>query len=155
MKHPGGLNEDFRDLLEELLSAGVEFVVVGAHAVAAQGYPRATKDLDVWVRPSTENAVRVYDALGAFGAPLAMHGVVVEDFATPGIVYQMGLPPFRIDLLTRIDAVGFEEAWQGRLEQELDGLVVPFLGREQLLKNKAAAGRPQDLADLARLQSQV
>ncbi len=153
MSHPGGLNDDFRDLLSALLEAGVDFLVVGAHAVAAQGHPRATKDLDVLVRPTSDNAPRVLAALGAFGAPLSLHGVRVEDFATPGTVYQLGLPPRRIDLLTRIDGVAFEEAWRGRVEQEVDGLRLPFLGRAELMRNKAVAGRPQDLADLATLRA--
>lgn len=146
------MNEDFRDLLELLLEAGVEFVVVGAHALAAHGVARATGDIDVLVRPSAENAALVCDALRRFGAPLGIHGVRPSDFERPGTVYQLGLPPRRIDVLTAIDGVSFEQVWAGRLEAEVDGLTLPFLGRAELLSNKRASGRPKDLADLALLE---
>ncbi len=141
------LNDDFRDLLEALAGAGADFVVVGAHALAAHGFPRATGDLDVLVRPSRENARRVLAALGAFGAPLAQHGVTEADLAQAGTVYQIGLPPRRIDVLTAISGVTFDEAFGSRLVVQVDGRPVPFLGRDALLANKLASGRPKDLLD--------
>ncbi len=146
------LNEDFRDLLRELLAASVDFAVVGAHALAAHGVSRATGDLDVLVRADAENARRVLQALAAFGAPLAAHEVHAEDFAHPGNVYQMGQPPARIDLLTAIDGVTWDEVAAGRCTREVDGLRVPFLGRAELIKNKAATGRAKDALDLVLLR---
>lgn len=146
-----GLNEDFRDVVVQLADAQVEFVIVGAFALAFHGAPRASGDIDVFVRPSVDNAARVYDALIQFGAPLPAHGVVPGDFATPGSVYQIGLPPRRIDVLTQISGVDFEEAWASRVPVNVEGRTVHMLGRAALLKNKTAAARPKDLADVARL----
>ena len=147
-----GLNEDFRDLLVLLADAGVDFIVVGAYALALHGAPRASGDIDVFVRPSPANAERVVQALAQFGAPLQSAGVTAADLAQPGAVYQIGLPPRRIDLLTEISGVSFDEAWASRVAAEVEGRTVPFIGREALLKNKQAAGRPKDLADIARLR---
>ena len=141
------LNDDFRDLIACLRDAGVEFVIVGAHALAAHGLPRATGDLDVLVRSTAGNADRVYRALAAFGAPLAAHGVSAADFEVPGTVYQLGLPPRRIDVLTQISGVTFEEAWDSRLMIQIDQAPVAVLGRAELVRNKRAAGRPKDLID--------
>src|SRR6266545_367431 len=94
-----GLHEDFRDLLVLFADAGVEFVIVGAYALAFHGAPRASGDIDLFVRPSAANARRVFAALGRFGAPLESSGVAAADFAQPGAVYQIGLPPRRIDVL--------------------------------------------------------
>jgi len=143
-----GLNDDFLDLLRALVEAEVEFVVVGAHAMAVHGVPRATGDLDVVVRPSGENASRLLTALRAFGAPLDAHGVGERDFSSPGAVYQLGLPPRRIDLLTSLTGVTFDEAWAGRVELVVAGMSVSFLGRDALLRNKRATAREKDLADL-------
>ena len=147
-----GLNEDFRDLLVLLADTGVEFVVVGAYALALHGAPRASGDIDLFVRPAPSNAERLFQALARFGAPLQATGVTAADLAQPGAVYQIGLPPRRIDLLTEISGVSFDEAWASRVATEVEGRTVPFIGREALLKNKQAAGRPKDLADIARLQ---
>lgn len=141
------LNDDFLDILRALLEADVEFVLVGAHAMAIHGVPRATGDIDLLVRPSDTNAARVIAALQRFGAPLAAHGVGVEDFTRPGQVYQIGLPPRRIDLLTSISGVTFEEAWSSRVEAQVGGLAVPVLGRAALVRNKRATGRKKDEAD--------
>ncbi len=146
------LNPDFRDLLLAFTGEGVEFVVVGAHALALHGVPRFTGDLDVLVRPTSENGAKVYRALVRFGAPIAATGVTATDFATPGIVYQIGVPPSRIDVLTAITGVSFDEAWASREAADLEGATVYFLGREALLRNKQATGRPKDLADVARLR---
>lgn len=145
------LNDDFRDFLQSLIECGAEFVIVGAHAMAAHGVARATGDIDVFVRATPDNADRVVSALRDFGAPIGIHGISETDFARPGWVYQMGIPPRRIDVLTSISGVGFEEAWQGRTTLEVDGLTLPFLGLEQLRANKVASGRPKDLADIALL----
>lgn len=147
-----GLNEDFRDLLILLVDGGVEFVIVGAYALAFHGAPRASGDIDIFVRSSPANAQRLVDVLARFGAPLAAAGVTAEDFARTGTVYQIGLPPRRVDLLTQISGMTFDEAWMSRVPADVAGRTVPFIGREALLKNKEAAGRPQDVADVARLR---
>lgn len=143
-----GLNQDFLDILAALDESEAEFLVVGAHAMALHGVPRATGDLDVLVRPSAENAERVLTALGAFGAPLDAHDVTRQDFEIPGQVYQIGLPPRRIDLLTSISGIGFDEAWISRDEVKIQGRKVPFLSREALIRNKQASGRDKDLVDV-------
>jgi hypothetical protein len=146
-----GLNADFEDLLVALSDEGAEFLVVGAFAVAVHGVPRATGDLDVLVRPEPGNADRVYRALVRFGAPVAAAGLGREDLCRPGMVYQVGLPPRRIDILTEITGVTFDEAWATRVPVELGRRTIAFLGREALLRNKRAAGRAKDLADVERL----
>lgn len=146
-----GLNEDFRDVLVALTRADVEFLVVGAYALAFHGVPRTTGDLDVFVRPTPENAARVWQALAAFGAPLETNQVKPQDFAAPGVVYQIGLPPRRIDVMTEISGCSFDEAWASRIGTDLAGITVHFIGREALRRNKRAAGRAKDLADLERL----
>lgn len=148
----GGLNDDFRDLLLALVAEGVEFVIVGAYALALHGVPRFTGDLDVFVRPSQPNSARVWSALTRFGAPLDAAGVSPSDFATPGLVYQIGLPPRRIDLLTEISGVTFEDAWATREPATLDGHRVDFIGRDTFVRNKLATGRARDLADAERLK---
>ncbi len=147
------MNEDFRDLLALLAEHGAEFVVVGAHALAVHGAARATGDIDVLIRPVADNAARVHAALRAFGAPVEAHGVTPADLAREGTIYQLGLPPRRIDILTRIDGVSFDEAWAGRVAVDIAGMRVPFLGRDELIRNKRAAGRAKDLTDLALLQA--
>jgi hypothetical protein len=143
-----GLNDDFRDLLAALDRTGVAYLVVGAHAMAAHGVPRATGDLDVWVRPDPENADRVLRALVEFGAPVAALDLTVHDLASPGVIYQIGLPPRRIDILTEVSGIEFGEAWSARFNQVVDGIEVSFLGRDALLRNKRAAGRAKDLLDI-------
>ena len=143
-------NQDFKDLFVELNAHGVEFLVVGAHALAAHGHVRATKDLDVWVRPDRENATRVIRALSAFGAPT--HAVTEDDFAVPGITFQIGIEPVRIDIITAVDGLTFEPAWQNRITSEYGGERVFVVSREDLIRNKRAAARPQDLVDVAALE---
>jgi hypothetical protein len=145
------VNDDFRDLLAALLAAGARFLVVGAHALAVHGVPRATGDLDVWISADPDNAGRVHGALVAFGAPVVAMGVTREDFTRPDQVIQIGLPPRRIDVLTAISGVPFEEAWPERVTHDVQGLAVPFIGRAALVKNKRAAGRAKDVADLEAL----
>lgn len=140
---------DFRDLLRAFAGHDVRFLIVGAYALAVLGRPRATGDLDVWVEPTPENAQRAYTALRAFGAPL--HDLTVVDLATPGVVFQIGLPPLRIDVLTQISGVEFARAWPRRLRATFDDVSVPVLGRADFLANKRATGRLKDLADAERL----
>lgn len=144
------MNRDFRDLLAEFNAQGVEYLVVGAHALAAHGHVRATKDLDLWVRPEPENAERVLKALRSFGAPL--HDLTREDLTQPGVIFQIGVPPVRIDVLTTIGAVEFEEAWKERMVTRFADLPVGVLSRDHLIRSKRAAGRTQDLADIERLE---
>jgi hypothetical protein len=143
-------NPDFRDLFAELNAAAAEYLVVGAHALAAHGHVRATKDLDVWTRASPENAARVHLALAAFGAPL--QGLSVQDLAGPDLIFQIGIPPVRIDVITSIDGVTFEEAWPERLRSQYADQRVHVLSRRHLIVNKKAAGRLQDLADVEFLE---
>lgn len=144
------MNPDFDEMLSALSDAGAEFLIVGAHALAAHGHPRATGDLDIWIRPTPENAHRVWRALGAFGAPLA--DLTQDELARPGLVFQIGVVPRRIDILTEISGVAFENAWGRRLETLVEGRRLPILGRQDLLANKRAAGRTKDLADIALLE---
>ena len=145
------MNRDFRDLLSEFNAHDVEFLVVGAHALAAHGHVRATKDLDVWVRPCTDNAARVLAALRSFGAPL--HDLTEHDLTVSGVVFQIGIAPIRIDILPSITGVEFEEAWQRRLRTRFADQLVGALSREDLIRNKRAAGRTQDLADIEWLEA--
>jgi hypothetical protein len=147
-----GLNEDFRDLLVLLADTGVEFLVVGAYALAFHGAPRASGDIDLFVRPTPANAARVFAALARFGAPLEAAGVTPADFARPGTVYQIGLPPRRVDVMTEISGVTFDDAWSSRTTAEVDRRAVAFIGRAALLRNKEATGRLKDAADAARLR---
>ena len=146
-------NPDFSDMLSTLSEEGVEYLLVGGYALGAHGLPRATKDIDIWVRPTTENAARAFRALARFGAPL--QGLTVGDLARKGTILQIGVPPHRIDVMTMIDGVEFEEAWPGRTATEVNGVRIPVIGRAALIRNKRASGRPQDLADVARLEKRT
>lgn len=148
------LPEDFRDLLVELADAGAEFVLVGGYAVAFHGHPRATKDMDVLIRANSSNAERVYRALAAFGAPLQNFEVQATDFAAYDGVLQIGLPPRRIDILNRADGISFDEAVAEGSSFTLEGRQIPVIGRAALIKNKRAAARAQDAADVEVLTAQ-
>ena len=143
------VNRDFRDLFAALNDAGARYLVVGAHAVAFYAEPRFTKDLDVWVDASAANASKVMAALQAFGAPLA--DVSEADFGTPDVTLQIGVAPNRIDIATHIDGVTFEGAWPNRTETQFGDQTIFLIGRADLIANKRAAGRPQDLLDLSTL----
>jgi len=145
------LNKDYKEMLQCLSEENVKFLLVGAYAVAAYGYPRATKDIDIFVQPAPENASRLMRALARFGAPLA--GVSETDFCTEGIVFQIGNNPRRIDILTRISGVDFQQAHDRRKTISLEGMDVPLISMEDLIVNKRATGRTQDLADVERLES--
>jgi hypothetical protein len=144
------LADDFRDLLRAFVAHDVRFLVVGAYALAVLGRPRATGDLDVWVDPTSANATRTLAALRDFGAPL--HELRHEDLAQPGVVFQIGLPPLRIDVLTAIDGVEFSKAWPRRLTADFGGVPVGVIGRDDFLTNKRATGRLKDRADAERLE---
>lgn len=144
------MNRDFVEMLSALCDAGAEFLIVGAHAMAVHGRPRATGDLDIWVRPAPENAERVWAALEVFGAPL--HELSKDDLSTTDVVFQIGLPPSRIDLMTSISGVKFEAAWAGRVRLRIDDVEVMVIGRDELIQNKRAVGRPRDVADVAELE---
>jgi hypothetical protein len=144
------VNPDFRDLFAALNAAAARYLLVGGYAVAFHAEPRFTKDLDVWTEPSSDNARRVHDALRAFGAPL--HDLGPDDLARPGLIFQIGVPPNRIDVVTSVDGVEFAEAWPARAETSYGDQAVPVIGRTELIRNKRAAGRPQDLLDLEILE---
>lgn len=144
------MNPDFRELLLAFNAEGVEYLLVGAHALAVYGHVRATKDLDLWVRPDVNNAEKVISALTAFGAPL--NDLSRNDLVDKDTVFQIGLPPLRIDLLTSIDGVGFDEAWSERFETTFAGVPAFVISRKHLITNKKTTGRVQDLADVERLE---
>src|SRR5262249_33278620 len=125
------LAKDFRDLLREFAAYDVRFLVVGAYALAVLGRPRATGDLDVWIEATERNAERVLAALGAFGAPL--HDLTIADLSRPGVVFQIGLPPVRIDLLTAIDGVDFSKAWTRRIRAKFDDVLASVISREDFI----------------------
>lgn len=142
---------DFRDLVAAFTDNGVRFMVVGAHALAAHGVPRVTGDLDIWVEPTAANAACAWRALAKFGAPLETLSLRESDFVQPDQVIQLGLPPFRIDIMTSISGVGFSDAWPERLEGTLFDVRVAFIGRAAFVRNKRASGRPKDLEDIRSL----
>ena len=145
-----GLNPDFRDMLGLLLKHRVEFVVIGAYALAAHRRPRNTGDIDFYVRPSPENARRVWRALAEFGAPLGQ--LAPQDFEAPRRVVQFGVEPCRIDFTTSLTGIeGFDEVWANRIHVEIEGMSVPVLGKSDLIRNKRATARKKDLADLDEL----
>jgi hypothetical protein len=144
------MNPDFRDLLAAFNARGVDFLIVGAHALAAHGLVRATKDLDVWVRPEPLNAERVLAALADFGAPL--QDLTIDDLSKPGLIFQIGVEPIRIDVITAIDGVEFPDAWSQRISARFADQEAAVLSREHLLTNKRAAGREQDLLDVKWLE---
>ncbi len=143
------LNPDWNEFLRLLLSQRVKFLLVGGHAVAGHGEPRFTEDLDVFVDVSAENARALREVLVRFGFGEA--APTEAELQELGRIWMIGRKPMRIDILTEIDGVSFEECWSGRAEAEFSGGVLPLIGREHLLKNKRASGRTKDLADVERL----
>ena len=139
------MNPNFAEMLLALSDAGADFLIVGAHARAAYGEPRATKDLDIWVRPTPENAARVWNALLAFGAPT--FDLTRDDLAQPGLILQLGVPPYRIDILTELTALTFDQAWPNRTKADFGGAIYPVIGKREYVLNKRTVGRPQDLVD--------
>ncbi len=145
------MNPDFKELLLAFNAHNVEYLIVGAHALAAHGHVRATKDLDLWVQPDTSNAQKVIQALSDFGAPLS--GLTPDDLSRKGTIFQIGLPPIRIDIITNIDGVEFEEAWPDRLETLFGGVPAFVISRHHLIINKKNSARLQDLADVQQLEA--
>jgi hypothetical protein len=144
------MNPDFSDMLSALSAEGVEYLLVGAYAMAVHGVPRATGDIDVWVRPSPDNAECILRALARFGAPLG--GLRAADLAGEGTVFQVGVAPNRVDVITAIDGVTFDAAWPRRVTSAIEGLTIPVIGREDLIRNKRSTGRARDLADAEQLE---
>lgn len=146
------MNQDYHDVLAALVAQNARFLVVGAHALAAHGYPRATVDLDIWIEPTRENARRVWQALADFGAPLEDLEVREDDLVRSDIVAQFGLPPNRIDVLTGVSGLTFERAWPNHVAETLEGVRVPVIGLVDLITNKRASGRERDRADIKGLE---
>ena len=144
------MNQDFVDLLRAFVDNDVRFLVVGAYALAIHGRPRATGDLDIWIQPSRDNAARVMRALAAFGAPLDQ--ISESDFASPGVTYQMGVAPGRIDILTDLTGLTFDEAWPGRIARPFGDVTVDVIGLTEFIRNKRATGRAKDLGDIEGLE---
>ncbi len=144
------LNQDFKEFIESLNDNGVRYLVVGGYAVAQHGHPRYTKDIDIWIEMTQENAARVIKALDQFG--FASLGLKESDFLEADQIIQLGYPPSRIDLLTTLLGVEFGECYTSRIIVEKDGIPVNFIDLENLKKNKRATGRHQDLADVENLE---
>jgi hypothetical protein len=139
------LNEDYKEMLESLLGEKVRFILVGAYALAAHGYPRATGDMDIWVKPNDENSKKIYKALAKFGAPISE--IREDEFSQPGLIFQIGVVPRRIDIITKISGVEFDEADADKIVVNIENLKIPVLSIELLIKNKMATGREKDLLD--------
>jgi len=146
---------DFKELLRAFNERKAEYLIVGGYAVMKYTEPRFTKDLDVWIRNSPENAAKVYKALAEFGAPLQKDGLVPEDFTGEDMTYQIGVAPVRIDILTRISGIQFAEAWQNRVAGTFFGLPVHFISLRDLIINKKAAARSSDLEQLELFQNKL
>lgn len=144
------MNSDFKDLLRSFVEEEVRFLVVGGYAVIHYSQPRYTKDLDLWIEPTTENARKLMRAFRSFGLPLI--GLEERDFAEPGTQFSVGVPPCEIDLLTSLPGLEFSPCWEERECSDEEGIPVPYLGKADLVTAKEKAGRPQDLADLDELQ---
>ncbi len=144
------INPDFSDLFAALNDAGARYLLVGGYALAVHGVPRFTKDLDVWTEPTPENARLAMNALRTFGA--AMESLEEADLARPGIVFQIGLAPNRVDIVTAIDGVNFADAWSARITATYGEQHISVIGRAHLIANKRATGRPQDLLDAGMLE---
>ena len=143
------LEKDFREFLELLGRNRVKYLLIGGYAVVAHGYPRYTKDMDIWVEVSQDNAARILKTLEDFG--MASLGLSEQDFLEPGTFVQIGYPPVRIDILNKVAGLDFEAAYASRIEQTIDGVSVSLIGLEDLRKNKLASGRTQDLLDYEKL----
>ncbi len=139
------LNEDYKEMLQILLKNEVKFLIVGAYAMGAYGYPRATGDFDIWVEASAENSKKLYKSLSEFGAPLS--DIREETFVEKGIFFQIGVVPRRIDIITHIDGIVFEEAYKTKELIDVETLQIPFLSKEDLIKNKESTGRKKDKLD--------
>jgi hypothetical protein len=144
------LNQDFKEFIQFLNANQVRYLIVGGYAVAIHGHPRYTKDIDIWIEISSDNATNIIKALNEFG--FSSLGLKAQDFLTPDQIIQLGYPPHRIDILTTIDGVDFATCYPSKIEIIIDDIVVNFIDLNNLKKNKKASGRLQDLADLENLQ---
>ena len=144
------LNQDFKEFIQSLNDNGVRYLVVGGYAVAQHGHPRYTKDIDIWVEMIKENAAKMVNALDQFG--FASLGLKEADFLEADQIIQLGYPPSRIDILTTLSGVEFSECYSSRVIVEMDGVSVNFIDLENLIRNKKAVGRHQDLADVENLE---
>ncbi|MBI5574099.1 MAG: hypothetical protein HY919_06065 [Elusimicrobia bacterium] len=144
------LNEDYKEMLQILLNNEVKFLIVGAYAMGVYGYPRATGDFDIWVEASAENSKKLYKSLSIFGAPLS--DIAEKAFAEKGIIFQIGIAPRRIDIITHIDGVIFEEAYKTKELVEIESIKIPFISKENLIKNKQSTGREKDKIDINYLE---
>jgi hypothetical protein len=145
------LNEDYREILQFLLSNKARFLVVGAYAMGIYGYPRATGDFDIWVENTKENSEKVYKALSEFGAPLTEINPCT--FSGKGVIFQIGVAPRRIDIINYIDGVEFKEAYKDREEVKIEAVKIPFISKANLIKNKESTGREKDKLDAGYLKN--
>lgn len=143
------LNEDYKEMLQLLLEEQVDFMIVGAYALGTHGYPRATGDIDIWVKPNKINSKKLYKALARFGAPLDQ--IQIDEFSNEGIIFQIGVIPRRIDIITKIDGVTYEEADEDKIIVEIEGLKIPVISLEKFIRNKMATGREKDELDIKTL----
>lgn len=150
MQNESLLNKDFKDMIEIFLRKQVRFLLVGGVSINLYGYARTTKDLDLFVEASKENADKILTSLAEFGAP--MDDIFAEDFEKEGTVFQIGVDPIRIDIITKISGVEFQDAIKNKKILEIEGIKVPVISLSDLIKNKKASGRLQDLADVERLE---
>lgn len=139
------LNKDYKEMLQLLLEEKVEFILVVAYALATYGYPRATGDIDIWVKADENNSKKTYNALAKFGAPLDQ--INMNDFVIEGVIFQIGVAPRRIDIITKIDGVTYDEANEDKIVVEVEGLKLPVISLDKLIKNKMATGREKDELD--------
>lgn len=147
------LNQDYKEMLLTLLEEDVKFLLVGAYALAALGFPRATGDIDIFIQPNKINAEKIYTVLIKFGAPL--QNITVEDFSIPGTVFQIGVIPRRIDIINSIDGVTFEDAYKNRVTIDIDSMSIPVLSKDYMIKNKNSTGRPKDKIDAETLENSL
>lgn len=144
------LNKDFREFIAALNANDVDYLLVGGYAVGFHGYPRFTQDLDIWVRPTEKNARKVLQALIDFGFPSTR--LTINDFLSPDTEFQMGYPPFRMDVMNSIEGVQFENCFKRRSYVDFDGVSISVIGLNDLKKNKKATGRKKDLVDIEHLK---
>jgi len=144
------LNSDYRDILLDLSNRKVKFLLVGAYALAAHGYPRSTMDIDFWVKPEAANAALVLNALEDFGAPTG--DLTPDDFLEEGMIFQIGVAPRRVDIITSVDGLEFEQAFSNSQIIDIEGIPVHVLSVPDIIKNKRATGRTKDLADVEMLE---
>lgn len=142
--------QDFIDFIELLNKHNVEYLVVGAHALAFHGRPRHTGDLDIWIKPSNDNALKVVDVINDFG--FGSLGITIKDFIKENYVTQLGYPPLRIDILNSISGVSFDEAYKNKIQGEFDGMLICFISVQDFIENKRASGRHKDLGDIELLK---